>query len=280
VATIAVIDIGNTRTKIGCFWQGRLIDTEIIPTDDATDILTPDLLGQVSHSLLEGVAISSVVPAIRPGLTHCLEQVFQPDQIVWLEQSSGSPSVSLGGVDLSAYVSADTLGADRIANLLGAYQAFPQQNVLVCDFGTTTTMDLLDQEGCFLGGAICPGTRLFQSLVGPNHAAQLPQVDLFTPPSETPGLSTSSSIANGLYYGYKGIVLEIVGNLLKCAQWPFSQTHLVFTGGDAASVREMMQLEMPKVFIDPHLTLNGLYAFWSFNVFGRTNPSVISGAIP
>lgn len=261
---ILAIDVGNSDTKIGCFINGQLEAQEHFSTEkDDAAIASDDALGLLPSAgaaqHLDGVIISSVVPAANP----LLEKLLQGNRVFWVKRET-LQQLALGGIDLSRYAP-NELGTDRIANIVAAYTDFPEKNVLVCDFGTTTTFDLVDASGAYLGGAICPGPRKFQSLVDTHHAAQLFEVDLFQKPRSTPGKSTQDSLANGLYYGYKGAVLEIIGNLLQEAQWPLSQTTFLFTGGYARQIRDMLMTEIPTVHIDSGATLKGLYRLWTLN---------------
>ncbi len=267
--TVLAIDIGNSSTKVGCFVDGNLEGTEVFPTDrDNSSPLGEELTDSlIALEGLEGIVVSSVVPSAQQALSALLANTGLADRLFWVQRET-IRQVNLGTVDISRY-GAGELGTDRIADIVSAVTHYPDQNVLVCDFGTTSTFDLVDSKGVYLGGAISPGPRKFQSLMDSAHAAQLFEVDVFRKPGETPGLSTRTSLENGLYYGYKGIILEVVGNLLQDAHWPFSLTTVVMTGGFAHPIRDMLTLEFPAVHIDSGLTLKGLYALWTLNCKDR-----------
>lgn len=262
-----VLDIGNSYTKMGLFIRDELAEVDAFPTEK-TDLkrleeLLESSLDERLGELIAGVAVSSVVPAVDPYLRDLLLRIFGKAKLLWLERDRFE-TLSFDGLDFSAY-QANALGTDRLANAVGGRCLFPSSKILVCDFGTTATFDLVESDGRFLGGAICPGPKKFQTLVNPDHAAQLFEVDVFQAPEITPGTSTQSSLENGLYYGYKGAILEIVGNLLQSAGWPLSQVHIVFTGGYAQPVRAMVQQEMPRLHVEPNLTLMGLNRLWRLN---------------
>lgn len=263
--SVIAIDIGNSATKIGFFINGHLEETETLPSEkDHLDVLEAQLRQELQAletiPELSAVVLSSVVPALTPIYETVLRHWLPEEKLLRFTREH-LQDVQLGDIDLSAYAP-NQLGTDRIANIMAGRAQYPDQLLMICDVGTTTTFDMVDEQGHYVGGAICPGPRLFQTLVKPQHAAQLNEVDVFQTPSETPGLSTQSSLENGLYYGYKGAILEILGNLLQQAGWPLSQTTLIFTGGDARPVREMLSFEIPTVHIDPKLTLYGLYQVW------------------
>jgi type III pantothenate kinase len=264
---VLALDVGNSFTKIGCFVDGILEATEHFPTDrEELAQFEQDLtqgFPDMAENGLTGIVVSTVVPEIKPLLESILSNVIGPEKVLWVESPALS-RLNCDNVNFSGYT-AGALGADRIANVVGGHACFPEQKVAICDFGTTTTFDLVEPDGTFLGGAICPGPMMFQSLVNARHAAQLFEVDVFRQPEETPGITTESSLANGLYYGYKGAILEIVGNLLQQGQWPLSQVTFIFTGGYARACRDMVSQEILNVHIDAGLTLKGLYRLWELN---------------
>ena len=266
---ILVIDIGNSFTKLGCFVAGQLEFSECFPTET-------DDLSQYQEELVEslpsdgrlqfdGAVIASVVPAAKPLIDQLLSTVFHLSgaQVLWVDRED-YPNLTFGPVDFSMY-QPQSLGADRVANAVAGVSQFPGHKVLVCDFGTTTNFEMVEDTGHFIGGAICPGPLKFQSLLTSDHAAQLFEVDVFQKPQATPGLSTQVCLENGLYYGYKGAILEIVGNLLQESHWPLSLVKIIFTGGYAQQVRNMLTLEIPQVHIDSGLTMKGLYTLWELN---------------
>ncbi len=265
---VLAIDIGNSFTKVGLFIEGQLEETECIPTDKADlQILQEDLqeaLTPLNDLELSGIVIASVVPSVREMFETLLASVSPKVPILWANDVPKRSS-TIGQVNLSDY-DLTTLGADRVANLLGGFYTFQGQRLLICDFGTTTTFDLLESDGRFLGGAICPGPRKFQTLVGSHHAAQLFEVDIFKHPEQTPGLNTQSCLENGLFFGYKGIILEVVGNLLQSASWPLSSVTFLFTGGYGLAIRPMVEHEILNVHVDNGLTLKGLYQIWRLNL--------------
>lgn len=263
---VVAIDVGNSLTKIGCFLEGQLEVSETFSTEkDDLKLFQRELEENLRDTelRLDGVVVSSVVPVVTPLLKEVLSAFSVGVPPLYLERESFA-TLNLAGVDFSHYNSRE-LGTDRVANIVAGYQCFPQQKVMVCDFGTTTTFDMVSEEGQFLGGAICPGPRKFQSLVDPQHAAQLYEVDVFEKPKVTPGNSTLSCLQNGLYYGYKGVILEVVGNLLQDAQWPLSHVTFLFTGGDAQRVRGLVTHEIVNVHVDAGVTLKGLYGIWAQN---------------
>jgi type III pantothenate kinase len=103
------------------------------------------------------------------------------------------------------------VGADRIADAIGALKLFPGRNLIVVDFGTATTLTAITRAGEFLGGNILPGVRLaLEALV--EKTAKLPSVEI-VPVTGAIGRSTVESIQNGLYWGNVGMVKELVARM-------------------------------------------------------------------
>lgn len=162
------------------------------------------------------------------------------------------PSVRLIGPEtrlgFRCAVDRSTVGADRLANMAEAARRFGS-NVLVADFGTAATFDLLDAAGCFAGGAIAPGLGMFAEALH-RGTAQLPPSKLL-PPRTFAGKNTAAALRAGVAGGYAGLVRHVVANLAG------GGTRLVFTGGDARSVARLTGLS---VTVDPLWTLRGIAA--------------------
>jgi type III pantothenate kinase len=260
VEKILTIDVGNTFTKLGCFVDGELAASEKIPTDKTdTTIYREELAESLSENgpvQFDAVVVSCVVADLKPLLESVFEAAGLISKTTWLLWDNAKQS----DVNFEHY--GDTLGTDRMANTIASHYQFPGKNVVVCGFGTAATFDMVDDSGLYLGGAIAPGLSLFEKTLteGPLTPLHL-QVDLNAPPQATPGVCTKTSLHNGIYYGFKGMILEILGNLLQNAGWPLSQTQFVFTGGDAEPVSKMVAFEIPNINIETHASLVGLYQF-------------------
>ena len=156
------------------------------------------------------------------------------------------------GVDLRGYPGAKTLGADRLANMAGARALHGSLGALiVVDFGTAATFNVLDARGLFLGGVIAPGLASMHHYL-PAHAAQLPPLDRLREPRSAIGRSTSTAMLAGTVIGYRGLVREVLASL-RAEQYG---AKVIATGGDAAFVSMLL----PGAFtaVEPELTLRGL----------------------
>ncbi len=260
------IDIGNSFTKVGYFQSEARLALDVFPTDKADFCVTltemENYLLKTEHRQADGLVISSVVPMARTWEGE-FQRIFGNVPILWLDRGT-MHTLNLGPVDLSRYAPRE-LGTDRVADIVGGHMAFPGRNTLICDLGTTSTFDLVDRAGVYLGGAICPGPRKFQALVDTTQAAQLYQVDVFHAPSGTPGLSTQACLENGLYYGYRGVILEMIDMLLKSVSWRVAETCFIFTGGCALHAAAMVADRIPQVQVNTELTVNGLQHIWALN---------------
>lgn len=163
---------------------------------------------------------------------------------------AGCPSVSLIGEssDLNFRTDVDrrTVGADRLANMAEAARRFGN-NVLVADFGTAATFDVLDGRGRFIGGAIAPGLRVMAMSLS-KQTALLPVIET-KPPRTMIGKNTLDALRAGLCGGYAGLVEHLVKGLGA------GEKRVVFTGGDAGVVARLVAR---KVLVEPLWTLGGI----------------------
>lgn len=144
-----------------------------------------------------------------------------------------------------------TAGADRIANMAEAAHRFGG-NVIVADFGTAATFDLLDARGCFAGGAIAPGLRTLASALSAGTAL-LPVADTALP-RRWAATNTCEALRAGVTGGYAGLVTHLIGKLAT-ASGKGKLLSIVFTGGDARTVARLAKCGAR---VDPLWTLRGI----------------------
>ncbi|MFO7862563.1 MAG: type III pantothenate kinase [Salinivirgaceae bacterium] len=156
----------------------------------------------------------------------------------------------------SAYESKETLGADRLAAVVGSEELFPNGNNLVIDAGTAITFDFIS-KGTYLGGSISPGMRLrFESLHRYTH--RLPLLK-YTSDYQYPGLTTRDSVISGVV---EGVVNEIFGTINVYAK-EYSALNVVITGGDADIFAGKIK---NGIFAEPNLIAKGLNRILTYNV--------------
>jgi len=224
-----VIDAGNTTVKFALVARRHSVPR--IMARVSTAQLTPARVKTVvRRSGCAIVSASCVVPAVRKVLR------------------AGCPFVSFIGrsspLNFGTVVDRTTVGADRLANMAEAARRFGK-SVVVADFGTAATFDLLDGRGCFAGGAISPGLRVVARTLS-GETARLPVAEL-APPRRAAGRDTREALRSGVIGGYAGLVRHLLRAL--------PAKHVVFTGGDAGPVAKVTGA---KVTIDPLWTLKGV----------------------
>ncbi len=143
----------------------------------------------------------------------------------------------------------DKVGTDRVVSAAAAY-AVVKDAVVVADFGTAVTIDVVDEKGIFLGGVICPGLEIGARALK-EHTAQLPEVKV-TRPKEPYGKSTTEAINCGLYYSAIATLQEVIRRYAEnLCKWP----HTVLTGSAAKIIKDDCD------FIDsyvPNLVVKGI----------------------
>jgi type III pantothenate kinase len=252
---LLTVDVGNTNTVLGVFEGAELrvhwrLTTRREQTADEYGILVRNLFATsgLSPEGVGGVALASVVPPLTPVLVALSRDYLGQEPLVV------EPGVKTGMPIL--YEPPGDVGADRILNGVAAFAAFGGPVVIV-DFGTATTFDVVTRKGEYAGGVICPGIgvsadALFQ------RAARLPRVDVRHPGSVI-GRSTVTSMQSGLYFGYAALV---EGLLARIAAELGEPPRVVATGGFA----ETLAAEIPSIErVDPVLTLTGLRLIWERN---------------
>jgi type III pantothenate kinase len=255
MALLLTIDAGNTNTVLGVHEGETLVaswrlTTRREQTADEYGILVRNLFSSsdLDPARISGVALASVVPPLTSVLVALSRQYLGHDPLVI------EPGVKTGMPIL--YEPPGDVGADRIVNGVAAFAAYGGP-VIVVDFGTATTFDVVTKKGEYIGGVICPGIGISADALF-QRAARLPRVDV-RDPGRVIGRSTVTSIQSGLYFGYaamcEGIIARIRAELGEKAA-------AVGTGGLA----ETLAAEIPSITaVDPVLTLTGLRLIWERN---------------
>jgi type III pantothenate kinase len=203
---ILTLDVGNSQIFGGVFRDGQLTLRFRKPSRPPT---SSDELGLFLRSVLrengsdpssvEQIAFCSVVPEIIYSLRSCCRKYFGLD-----------PFILQAGVKTGLnirYRNPLEVGPDRIANAIGATHLYPDRNLIIIDFGTATTFDVVRASRDFLGGIILPGVRISMEALEKN-TARLPNVEII-PTSELVGRSTIECIQSGLYFGNRAVVREL-----------------------------------------------------------------------
>lgn len=252
---LLAVDIGNTHTVMGLFEGTELkadwrIASRKNATADEIGVLLAALFGGagINASAVEEAIISSVVPDLNgPYTVAC-------DRYLKLEPLFVGPGVKTGMPVL--YENPHDVGADRIVNAVAAIERYGAP-VIVVDFGTATTFDVVGPGGEYVGGVISPGlSSSAEALFA--KAARLHRVDVRRP-SRVIGRNTEQSIQSGLFHGYASLVEGLVRRVMDELG---HEAPVVATGGLAP----IFESEMPFLTAsDPGLTLEGLRLIWEKN---------------
>ena len=248
---LLVVDVGNTSTTLGLYGGRRILKTGRVPTAlrDAKR-LRSKINAFAGARDIRGVVLSSVVPAVNR-LWHTTARAIWADAD-WLQVSPN--------LDLSVpvtYPRPGRIGQDRLANACGAACRYGTP-VVVADFGTAVTFDVISRTHGYVGGVIAPGLPLMFSYLA-EKTALLPHAGP-GPIKHAVGKSTIEAMRMGALWGYRGLVREIVDEISKRLHEP--HVTLCATGGYAGWVLRGSGLKMK---LDPDLTLFGLGRIYELN---------------
>jgi type III pantothenate kinase len=245
---LLVIDAGNTNIVFAVHdtvqWRGIWrIATDAQRTSDEYAVW---LLALLTHTGLRPVEIAAaVIGTVVPAALYHLRRLCRD----WFEVE---PLVARAHLDWGFEIRVDQpeeVGADRLLNALAAHRRY-QGPLVVIDFGTATTFDVVDRDGAYVGGAIAPGINLsIQALH--QAAARLPRIGIGRPQSVI-GRGTVSAMQSGIFWGYVGLVEGLVSRI---EQEFGTSLKVVATGGLAPLFAEGCPIITR---IDPELTLEGL----------------------
>ena len=252
---ILAVDIGNTNTTLGLFSDSTLAydwrtTSSTHRTSDEYGVLINQFLSNADKSIdmITGIVISSVVPSLTDVFAHMSEKYLSKTPlIVSHELDCGVPLL----ID-----NPEQLGADRICNAVAGVRDYDLPLVVV-DFGTATTFDVISKKGEYLGGIIAPGVEtsaedLFR------RAAKLPKID-FHFPEKIIGTNTIHSMQSGIMNGAVAVVDSIVTAIEKELG---EKVNTVATGGFAHIITPKCRT-VDK--INTHLTLEGLNYIWQMD---------------
>ena len=250
-------DIGNTQTVLGLFEGDDLrgqwrIATEAHRTSDELAVVFAGLLALRGLRLEEVSALiaSSVVPALARSYRDLAAEIFEvPFYPVDAQMETGLKN---------RYDDPGSVGADRIVNAVaaGGHYGFP---AIIVDIGTATTVEAVNGDGCYLGGAILTGLYVsLDALV--SRTAKLPSVDLEEGPPRVIATNTPDSIRSGFIYGYAGALDALIRRSRE--ELGEDGIRIIATGGPAGVIvphcREIEEF-------DPDLTLKGLRILYEMN---------------
>lgn len=247
---IFAVDIGNTNVVIGIFEDGKIrnnfrVQSNTLRTTDeyASIIMRLMETEKINPEDITGVIIASVVPRLIYTFSKLARKYMDIEPLVI------APGIKTG-ISIKTE-NPKEVGADRIVNAVAAKHmaGFP---AIVVDFGTATTFDVVNKDGDYIGGVICPGIKLSSQILHSN-TAKLPEVEIEKVETVI-GKNTIHSIQSGIYYGY----LEMVDGILKRIideEFKEEDIHIISTGGlGSVFTGESKYIQR----YEPNLTLEGL----------------------
>ena len=253
---LLAIDAGNTNVVFALFDGEKLRGAWRAATDpkrtaDEYAVWLTQLMSVtgVRPADVSGAIIASVVPAARHALTSLCRRHFRVEPL-----EVGAPEVDLGiDVEIDR---PEEVGEDRLVNARAAYDRYGGPLIIV-DFGTATTFDVIGDRGAYEGGIIAPGINLSVEALY-QAAAQLPRSPVERPGSVI-GKATVPAMKSGVYWGYVGL---IEGLIARVRAERGGNLRVIATGGLAPLFAEATDA-IDRV--DPDLTLHGLLAIYRAN---------------
>ena len=253
---LLVIDIGNSNIVMGTYVDKDLmkhwrVSTDRQKTGDEYGMLINDLFRYqgIELSDIKDIIISSVVPPLVVPFMKMCERYFKIKPLLV------GPGMKTGII--LHYENPRAIGADRIVNVVGAFDQYGGPSIVI-DIGTATTFDVINENGDFMGGVIAPGIMASsEALI--SSTAKLPGVELVTPKNIICH-NTIHGMQAGIIFGYVGQIDEIVRRIK--AEYGSDQMKVIATGGMATMIyKESSTIDK----IDHFLTLNGLRVLYERN---------------
>lgn len=259
MGVLLAVDVGNTNTVLGVFVDDVYVTSYRVQTNPyrSADEMALALSGfmamdDMNPKDIDACIISTVVPSVLHGFVRYAQKYLQRKPLVV------GPGIKTGMPILCDQPK--EVGADRIVNSVAAFDKV-KAGVIVVDFGTATTWDVISPKGEYLGGVIAPGIGISANALY-ERAAKLTRVELIRPPSVI-GKNTVTSMQSGLVFGYAGMVDSIVRRIREEVSFKAS---CMATGGLAVLLdKESETIES----VDEELTLKGLHL-----IYKRNQPSL------
>ncbi len=256
---ILCIDAGNSQIYCGLYKESRIVLRFRKVSDQAS---SSDEIGLFLRSAIRengfnpddihSIAYCSVVPDMNHAVINSCRRYFGCE-----------PFVLKAGVKTGLKIKFKNplaIGADRIANSIGGIYRYPGDNLIIADFGTATTFDVITAEKEYLGGVIISGMRLAMQALE-EHTAKLPKVEIVQP-DHVCGKNTEESIQAGLYYGTLGAVREIVDRLTGENFSGSRNLKILATGGFSTLFRDAGVFDE----VIPDLVLEGIFQAQQMNI--------------
>lgn len=251
------LDIGNSQIHGGIFSDEHIIlqfrkSSKFSVSSDEIGIFLRAILREngIDFREIKNIALCSVVPDVNYSIKNGCKKYFGIE-----------PFVLQAGVKTTLkikYHNPAEVGSDRIANAIASTTLYPNRNIIVIDFGTATTFDVITKNKEYLGGAILPGLKISMEALE-NKTAKLSSVEIEVP-SRVTGKNTRESIQSGLYYSQIGAAKELIQRISK-EEFSEDKPFIIGTGGFV----NMFAKEKLFDIIDTELVLKGIYFAFHLN---------------
>ena len=254
---ILCLDVGNTQIHGGVYQNDELLlqfrrTSKTGASSDEFGIFLRSVLREndFDPNDVSQIAICSVVPEVVHSLNNACLKYFMHTPFFL---KAGTKT----GLNIR-YKNPSEIGADRIANAIAATHMYPDQDLILVDFGTATTIGAVSRKREYLGGVIVAGLRISMEALE-SRTSKLPAVQIVRP-ERTLGKTTIEGIQSGLYYGQLGTIREICARVVR-EEFHGSRPRVIGTGGFASlyAEDELFDEEIPE------LVLRGLHIALKLN---------------
>lgn len=255
---LLAIDAGNTNVifaivdesaNLRATWRAS---TEAKRTADEYAVWLTQLMAleKLTPADVDGAIIASVVPAMNFALKSVCTKYFKVEPLV-----VGEPGCDIG-VEIRIE-RPDQVGADRLVNTVAAHKTYGGP-LIVIDFGTATTFDVVAEDGAYEGGVIAPGINLSLEALD-RAAAKLPRIAIKEPPQRVIGQATVPAMESGAYWGYVGLIEGLVSRIKA----EYGRTMTVVATGGLAPLFARATPAIDRIDLD--ITLRGLTLIYQAN---------------
>lgn len=246
------VDIGNTNIHIGIFEDDVLHSSYSLKSDFPLPENLEKILNSDAFTKPQAVVISSVNPKVEVFVVEYIQKhFFVNPQFIGKDIPIPMPVLT---------DQPDKVGVDRLVNALAAFERIKSWTIVV-DAGTAITVDVINNNGAFMGGIIAPGMGISSKALH-HYTALLPEIPI-NRPKKILGKNTEDAISSGIYWGTVGMVSKLINMLcdeLKC------QPAIIATGGDVQLLAtEILQITS----VIPSLTLEGIKIVYKRNLASK-----------
>ncbi|HPD18301.1 MAG TPA: type III pantothenate kinase [Candidatus Goldiibacteriota bacterium] len=249
---IAIFDAGNTNITTGIFNNDKIFHVYRIKTNLIQNKVK--FIAELKSILRKYNVTDAFVGSVVPKATIILNETLKKHFNIRPEFINKNTKLNIK----NKYKNKKEVGDDRIANAAAAAHYYKNQNVIVIDFGTAITFDVINQKAEYLGGLILPGINLCLRCLSEN-TARLPEVNM-KKINKIIGNTTEKSILSGIKNGLTGAIKYITEEIKK--EMKFSDTKIILTGGEA----DLIKIEIdPYQILDKNLTLKGFKIIFDLN---------------